>query len=290
MGLFCMKKGKLIVIDGTDGSGKGTQTEKLVERLKSEGHSVFMLDFPQYGERSAAMVEDYLNGKFGTAEDVGPYRASIFYACDRYAISKEVRERLDRGEIIISNRYVSANMGHQAGKISSDAEKDEFLDWLKELEYSIFGIPEPDCQILLYADPVVAQKLVDGKGHRDYVGGEKRDIHEADINHLKNASEAFLYCAKKFDWSVVECTPGGEMRSIEDIHEDVYEIVRGELGSSVSGSWCPVDGGFEEYCVGEGCGDETREIIYSIAGMSDDEKAAKIRELEKRYGVKAEIK
>ena len=269
-------RGKLIVIDGTDGSGKGTQTEKLVGRLKSEGHSVFMLDFPQYGERSAAMVEDYLNGKFGTAEEVGPYRASIFYACDRYAAAAEAKKRLEAGEICISNRYVSANMGHQAGKISDDKEKDKFLDWLKELEFEIFGIPEPDCQILLYADPAVAQKLVDGKGHRDYVGGEKRDIHEADINHLKNASEAFLYCAERFDWSVVECTPEGEMRSIEDIHEEVYGIVKGEIGSDI----------IEEYCIGEGCGD-VREIVYSVAGMSEDERAKMIADLEEKYGVEA---
>ena len=204
-----MKKGKLIVIDGTDGSGKGTQTEKLVERLKAEGYSVFMLDFPRYGERSAVLVEDYLNGKFGSAEEVGPYRASVFFACDRFAASKDIKERLERGEIGISNRYVSANMGHQAGKISDSFERDKFLDWLKELEFGIFGIPEPDCQILLYADPEVAQKLVDKKGARDYVGGEKRDIHEADINHLKNASDAFLYCAGKFGWNVVKCTPSG---------------------------------------------------------------------------------
>lgn len=278
-----MKKGKLIVIDGTDGSGKGTQTEKLVERLKNEGHSVFMLDFPQYGERSAAMVEDYLNGKFGSAEEVGPYRASIFYACDRFAISKEVEERLNRGEIVISNRYVSANMGHQAGKIEGDEDKDRFLDWLKDLEYNIFGIPEPDFQILLYADPAVAQKLVDQKGARDYVGGEKRDIHEADINHLNNASGAFLYCANKFDWSVIECSPGGEMRSIDEIHEDVYDIVSSEIGAPEN------DAGSEEYCVGEGC-DSAREIVYSTEGMSEEEKAAKIKELEGRYGVKAEVK
>jgi len=257
-------RGKLIVIDGTDGSGKGTQTEKLVERLKAEGHSVFMLDFPQYGERSAVMVEDYLNGKFGTAEEVGPYRASIFYACDRFAAAAEAKKRIENGEICICNRYVSANMGHQAGKIDSDEEKDKFLDWLKDLEFRIFGIPEPDCQILLYANPEVAQKLVDKKGARDYVGGEKRDIHEADINHLKNASSAFLYCAKKFDWAVVECTPGDEMRSIEDIHEEIYSLVKKEIG-----------------------GVENREIVYSTEGMSDIEKKKMIEELEKRYGVKS---
>jgi len=239
----------LIVIDGIDGSGKGTQTEVLVKRLKEEGYPVFVLDFPQYGERSAALVEDYLTGKFGSAEEVGPYRASIFYACDRFAVSKDARKRLENGEIGISNRYVSANMGHQSGKIKDIIERDKFLDWLHELEYSIFEIPKPDCQILLYADPAVAQILVDEKGHRDYVGGNKRDIHEADINHLNDASEAFLYCADKFGWSVIKCTPDGKMRSVEEIHEDVYKIVKVEIEDT-----------------------EEKEIVFSTKGMNEKEK------------------
>ena len=104
-------KGKLIVLDGTDGCGKKTQTEKLVERLRQEGQEVVMQDFPRYGERSAAIVEDYLNGKFGTAEQVGPYRASIFYACDRFAASTEIFSALESAKHVVSNRYVSANMG-----------------------------------------------------------------------------------------------------------------------------------------------------------------------------------
>lgn len=226
-----MKEGKFIVLDGTDGCGKATQANLLVDRLRVEGRSVFMLDFPRYGERSAALVEDYLNGEFGSAEDVGPYRASVFYACDRFVASAEARERIEDGEICISNRYVSANMGHQAGKISDSVERDKFLDWLEDLEYRIFKIPRPDCQILLYADPVIAQKLVDKKGYRDYVGGEKRDIHEADINHLRNAAEAFLYCAEKYNWLVVNCTRDGAMRTEADIHNEVYEIVKKQIGS-----------------------------------------------------------
>jgi dTMP kinase len=262
-----VEKGKFIVIDGSDGSGKATQTELLVKRLKEEGYSVSMLDFPQYGERSATLVEDYLNGKFGTAEEVGPYRASIFFACDRFAAAKDIKERLDRGEICISNRYVSANMGHQAGKISDAAEKDKFLDWLRDLEYSVFGIPEPDCQIVLYVDPTIAQGLVDKKGHRDYVGGKKRDIHEDDIGHLENASDAFLYCANKFDWSVVKCSPDGKMRGIEDIHKDIYKIVKGEVDVPAG-----------------------REIVFSTKDMSEEEKKKMIENLEKKYGVGAERK
>ena len=129
-----MEPGKFIVLDGTDGCGKATQTERLVDRLKDEGHSVFMLDFPQYGERSATLVEDYLNGRFGSAEEVGPYRASIFYACDRFVASAEARERIRNGEICISNRYVSASMGHQTGKIADSLERDKLNKEHEELK------------------------------------------------------------------------------------------------------------------------------------------------------------
>jgi dTMP kinase len=219
-------KGKLIVIDGTDGSGKATQTELLVERLKKEGFSVATFDFPRYGERSAVLVEDYLNGKYGTADEVGPYRASIFYAVDRYAASSEMKRLLSEGTIVISNRYVSSNMGHQAGKISDLKERDRFLKWLDELEFGIFRIPKPDATILLYVLPTIGQKLVDKKGHREYVGGVKRDIHEADINHLKNAAESYKYVANKFNWDIIECAPKGEMLSKKEIHSMVREKIK----------------------------------------------------------------
>ncbi len=121
------KIGKFIVIDGTDGSGKGTQTEILVNRLRNLGHDVAMADFPQYGQVSAGLVEEYLNGNYGKAEEVGPYRASIFYACDRYDASFKIRKWLEEGKIVISNRYVTANMGHQGGKISSQKRRKNIL-------------------------------------------------------------------------------------------------------------------------------------------------------------------
>jgi dTMP kinase len=217
-----MKRGKLIVIDGTDGTGKATQTGMLIDRLKNEGRNVLMQDFPRYGQRSANLVEDYLNGEFGTAKEVGPYRASIFYACDRFAASREIQRSLQSGAIVVSNRYVSANMGHQSGKIHDLRERDKFLDWLDKLEFEIFQIPRPDLQLLIYADPKIAQRRVDKKGHRNYVGGVKRDIHEADINHLRNASEAFLYCAEKFGWGIIN----DDGRKPEEIHEDIYKIVK----------------------------------------------------------------
>jgi dTMP kinase len=220
------KKGKLIVIDGTDGSGKATQTKILAEKLRKEGHSVEFIDFPQYGQKSAALVEEYLNGKFGSEKEVGPYRASIFYACDRYAASFRISKWLSEGRIVIANRYTSSNMGHQAGKIKDANERDKFLSWLEDLEFNIFGIPWPDINILLYMPPEIGQRLVDKKGYREYVGGKKRDIHESDLNHLKNAAAAYKYCAKKYNWLVIDCAPNGSLREINDISNEVFEKVK----------------------------------------------------------------
>jgi dTMP kinase len=218
--------GKLIVVCGTDGSGKATQTKLLIERLRKEGHAVEVADFPRYGERSAALVEDYLNGVFGSAKDVGAYRASIFFACDRYAASFKIREWLNAGKLVICNRYVSANQGHQTGKIKDPEERDRFLEWLDHLEFGLFRIPRPDMNILLYMPCEVGQKLVDKKGHRDYVGGKKRDIHEADLQHLKDAEEAYAYVAMKYGWRRIDCNSGNEPLPIDEIHEKIWSEVK----------------------------------------------------------------
>lgn len=220
-------KGTFIVIDGTDGSGKATQTKLLIERLRAVGKEVMELDFPQYGKASASFVEKYLRGEYGSADEVGPYRASIFYALDRYDKSFEVKKWLEEGKIVVSNRYVSANMGHQAGKIKGKKKRDEFLAWLFNLEFALFGIPKPDKVILLYMPPEAGQKLVDMKGAREYTKGKKRDIHEADLSHLKNAANAYAYVAKKYKWGIVNCISKGEILSREIIHEKLWNIVQG---------------------------------------------------------------
>lgn len=217
-----MAKGRFIVIDWTDGSGKWTQTRLLIDRLKKEWYQVEIADFPQYWKRSAMMVEDYLNGNFGNAHEVGPYRASVLYAVDRYAASFEIREWLDQWKIVIANRYVSSNMWHQAGKIKDPVERDKFLKWLEEFEYWLFDIPRPDKNILLYMPTEIGQKLVDQKWHRDYVWGEKRDIHEADLQHLKDAAEAYKYVAEKYDWTIIDSAPNWELQSIDEIAEKIW--------------------------------------------------------------------
>jgi len=201
-----MPKGKFIVIDGTDGSGKATQTELLVKHLRKEGHHVKIFDFPQYGKKSAGLVEEYLNGKYGDAKSVGPYRASIFYACDRYDASFKIRKYLSEGKIVISNRYVTANMGHQGGKIQDAKERKKYFAWLSNLEYGIFEIPKPDLNIILHVDAAVAQKLVDNKAQRGYTK-KKRDLHEKDLKHLRDAEKVYLEIAKTMkNFKLISCT------------------------------------------------------------------------------------
>ena len=222
------QEGKFIVIDGTDGSGKATQTQLLIDELKTQGYDVEMTDFPQYGQKSAGAVEEYLNGKYG---QVNPQAASIFYAIDRFDAGFKIRQWLGEGKIVVSNRYVTANAGHQGGKIADDTERFKFFRWLNDLEYNIFGIPKPDLNLILHVPAEVAQKLVDKKSAdvRKYAEGKnkKRDLHEADLNHLKNAEKVFLEIAKLFpNTKLVECTSGKQLLSKEEVHNKVWELVR----------------------------------------------------------------
>ena len=217
--------GKLIVIDGTDGSGKHTQSDLLITRLKSLGHNAVYFDFPRHGHPHASLVDDYLNGKFGSAMEVGSYKASILYAVDRFGSSFDIRKVLNEGGVAVCDRYVSANMGHQAGKIHDLVERDKYLEWLLDLEFGKLGIPRPDMNMLLYVPTVINQELVDKKEKRDYIGDKKRDIHENDARHLDDAESAFLYCAKKYNWSTIYCAPNGVILSREETHDMVWKEV-----------------------------------------------------------------
>jgi dTMP kinase len=212
-----------IMIEGTDGSGKSLQTEMLVKHLQDEKRPVQQISFPRYGERSATVIEDYLNGKFGSAESVGPYRASIFYAVDRYAASQQIRGWLDEGYIVIANRYVGSNMGHQGGKIPNLVERKKFFDWVYDLEYNIFQIPKPTINIILHVSPKTSQSLVDKKEARQYLEGKKRDIHEDDLLHLKNAEEAYINMASTFpEFKLIECEKNDALLPPEIIHQKIW--------------------------------------------------------------------
>lgn len=220
------RTGRFVVIDGTDGSGKATQTELLVQTLKTEGFDVEVTDFPQYGKKSAGMVEEYLNGKYG---QVNPYAASVFYAVDRFDAGFAIRRWLTQGKIVVSNRYVTANAGHQGGKIDDPAERVKFFRWLDNLEYGTFGIPKPDLNIILHMPAKVAQGLVDrkSKSQRAYVNGKKRDLHEADLNHLERAVEVYLEIARLFpNTKLVECVEAERVLTPQEVHNKVWQLVR----------------------------------------------------------------
>ena len=218
-------RGKLIVIEGGDGSGKATQTCLLIEKLKNKGKNVISVDFPRYGNWSAVFVEKYWRGEFGTAKSVNPFVGSIFYALDRYAASFDIKKLLEDGVHVVANRYTTSNMGHQAGKIKDKKEREKFLKWLEDLEFRIFEIPKPDLVVFLHVPAEIGQKLVEEKGHRDYIGGDKKDLHEKDINHLKEAEQAYLEVAEKFGWKKIECVKNGKLLSKEDISERVWKVV-----------------------------------------------------------------
>ncbi len=218
-------KGVFIVIEGTDGTGKGTQTQKLVEYLKNQGKDVAVFDFPQYGQPSCHFVERYLNGHYGNLK---PHTASLFYALDRFEAGSKIRQALAEGKVIVSNRYVASNMGHQGGKIDDAEKRQEYFAWNDDIEFNILGIPRPDLNIILHAPAEIAQQLVDQKGARAYVGGQKRDLHEKDLDHLKRAEQVYLEITKLFpqNFTLISCMNGEQLLSIEEIHSKIVDVVK----------------------------------------------------------------
>ena len=218
------KKGKLFVIDGTDGSGKQTQFNKLKERLDQENIDYKTVSFPNYDSPSASLVKMYLSGEFGkNAKDVSPYIASTFYAADRYAtFKKEYEEYYNNGGIILADRYTTANMVHQAGKIDNKDELEKFLDWLWDFEFNLYGLPVPTEVFFLNMPVEKSLELIKDRDNK-FTNTAQKDIHESDVNHLKDAHKAACYVAKKYNWYEINCVDSNNnIRTIEDIHEEIY--------------------------------------------------------------------
>lgn len=223
-----MPQGHLFVIDGTDGSGKATQTQLLVARMQKEGYPVETISFPQYGKKSAGPVEMYLSGAYGAAQEVGPYRASILYAVDRYDASFQMHTWLASGTHVIADRYVGSNMGHQGGKIADPVERKTFFDWELEIEHEFFGIPRPALNLVLFVPPEISLQLA---RERTTASGYKhtgdKDIHEENEDHIRDASEAYLDLIKHYDnFLLVPCTQDGQMKTREEIHELIWQTIQ----------------------------------------------------------------
>ena len=215
--------GKLIVIEGTDGSGKSTQFKLLTQRLENEHHTFQKLVFPQYSEPSSALIRMYLSGEFGThPSDVNAYAASAFYAVDRYASYKKVwGQWYENGGLIVSDRYTTSNAVHQASKEPEERQA-EFLKWLYDFEYDKLGLPRPD--LVLYLD-VPTDFTETMMRRREQATNTHADIHEQDMAYLATCRRTGKAAAEYYGWTVINCVRDGEMRSIEDIHEEIYRHV-----------------------------------------------------------------
>jgi dTMP kinase len=228
-----MKKGIFIVIEGTDGSGKATQTKLLTGALKKAGYKLAQFDFPQYFKSSSDFVKAYLQGRYGSIKEVSPHKASLLYALDRFEAAPDIKAALKAGKVVLANRYVGSNMGHQGAKIKSQEDRLKYFMWDMELEYGILEIPKPDVNVILRVPARIAQKLVDKKRGKErfYTKGKKRDIHEASLSHLKKAEETYTEMARYFpkQFTLVDCAPKGELLPIADIAGKILKIVKRKL-------------------------------------------------------------
>ena len=216
--------GKLIVFEGTDGSGKSTQFSLLTRRLEARGVDFRTMVFPQYTEPSSALIRMYLGGAFGDdPEAVNAYAASTFYAVDRYASYQCVwKDYYQGGGFVVSDRYTTSNAVHQGSKVP-EGERAEFFRWLYDLEYDRMGLPRPDLVVLLDMPVELSEQLM---RKREQSTGTHADIHERDEDYLKKCRDVALHAAKYYGWRTVSCAKDGAIRGVEDIHEEVYAIVK----------------------------------------------------------------
>ena len=219
--------GKLFVIDGTDGSGKQTQLETLKQRLTDEKIDYRTVSFPNYDSPSSSLVKMYLAGEFGSdAKAISPYIASTFYAADRYATYvTQYKEYYENGGIILADRYTTANMVHQAGKIQDKSERKKFLDWLWDFEFNLYGLPVPAEVFFLNMPPEYSAKLM--KNRENKITHEaKKDIHEKDQEYLTQAYNAACELSKEYNWYEIKCVKDGKIRTIQDINDEIFTEVK----------------------------------------------------------------
>lgn len=221
-----MSKGKLITIEAGDGSGKATQTKALYDRLLAEGYQVLKVEYPDYQSESSALVRMYLGGEFGQqAENVSAYGASAFFAVDRYAsYLLKWRQAYESGWIILADRYTTSNMVHQAVKLKDSAEREKFLAWLWDFEFGRLQLPVPDRVIYLDMPPEISDRLINSRAAKD--SSRQKDIHEKDTSYLHHCHKAYNEVAEKYGWVKISCAQQGNLRTVQDIHEDVYQAVK----------------------------------------------------------------
>ncbi len=253
-----LQKGKLIVVEGTDGSGKTVQSNLLMKKLSKKGHQTQMTDFPQYGKSFFAnMIEKYLKGEFGwpnelrnhlkafplttsnkdslehigsRPDEVNPYLTSILYAGDRWEAKKQMHKWLDEENIIISNRYVCSNMAHQGAKINDTIVRKKFFEWIEELEYEVFSVPRPDITVFLHVPIEISQELINTRAKESEGLKSTVDLHEEDIEYMKRVQTTYInLAASDNSWHTIKCAKNNQIKPIEEIAEEVWIAVRNAL-------------------------------------------------------------
>jgi len=222
-----MMQGKLIVMEGIDGSGKSTQYKLLCERLDVEGVAFRKVVFPRYDQESSALIRAYLGGEFGQKPgDVNAYAASTFYAVDRFASFRtDWGEYYQQGGLILCDRYTTSNACHQGSKMPVE-QRQAYLDWLYDFEFQKMGLPAPDAVIYLNVDIEVSRRQME---HRQSETNTQADIHEKDFAYLSACLDAGRYAAAHYGWNSIQCMRGDSMRSVEEIHEEIYGLVKSVL-------------------------------------------------------------
>ncbi len=219
--------GKLIVLEGSDGSGKATQTTRLLERLLNLRVKAMRVSFPNYESESSALIRMYLRGDFGgNAEEVNPYAASTFYAVDRFASFQNWKEFYEDDGIILADRYVGSNMAHQSAKFKRKADREKFFNWIDDFEFKKLQLPRPDLTFFLDMPPEIAAMLRRKRG--------REDIHESDAAYMVKSYNAYKEIAKKFDWKIIDCAAGNFTKSAVDIHEEIFRVIETMLIGSES--------------------------------------------------------
>src|ERR1700746_4016259 len=205
-------RGKLIAIEGIDGSGKRTQVELLATALRTQGHSVYATGFPQYDSWFGKMVGQFLNGELGPLESVDAHFSALLYAGDRFEGKSQIEAALNQGQIVLADRYIASNLAHQTARVAPE-KRPAFVEWIEHVEYGIYGLPKEDLVLYLRMPPVEAQKLVAQKSARSYTSAQ-RDLQEASLRHLEDAAALYDTLAKRPNWTTIECfdTKRNQMR------------------------------------------------------------------------------
>ena len=226
-------RGKIIALEGIDGSGKRTQLDLLAAALEARGLATFRIGFPRYESFYGKLVGRYLNGEFGTLETVDPHLSALLYAGDRLEARPEIEAALAAGKMVLADRYIGSNMAHQTARVAPE-KREEFLAWLRRLEYGLYALPAEDLVIYLRVPVEEAHRLVGLKAAREYTN-LKRDIQEADIKHLRETANTYDRLATEANWIRIDCVREGSglLNSPEEIHGSVLKAVEGRILSQI---------------------------------------------------------